>query len=150
VVGKSGPKFKEADASGNKLGPHPGEVMFRALPDTTGFKGIMTMARLGHFLSVRLDRPVEDFTGLKGQYEIDLSWAPDRSIERLPPSEGSFTAASAEARAASADAGAGLPAAPRASIFTAIQESLGLKLEPRKEPVEVLVIDHIERVPTAN
>jgi uncharacterized protein (TIGR03435 family) len=35
-------------------------------------------------------------------------------------------------------------------MFTAIRDSLGLKLEPRKQPVETLVIDHIERIPTAN
>jgi uncharacterized protein (TIGR03435 family) len=39
---------------------------------------------------------------------------------------------------------------PTADLFTAIRDSLGLRLEPRKEPVEVLVIDHIERVPTEN
>jgi hypothetical protein len=39
---------------------------------------------------------------------------------------------------------------PPADLFTAIRHSLGLRLEPRKEPVEVLAIDHIERVPTGN
>jgi uncharacterized protein (TIGR03435 family) len=42
------------------------------------------------------------------------------------------------------------PLAPTADLFHAIRESLGLKLEPRKEPVGVLVVDHVERVPTGN
>jgi uncharacterized protein (TIGR03435 family) len=53
-------------------------------------------------------------------------------------------------RAASADAGADLPAAPTATIFTAIRDSLGLRLEPRNEQVEMLVIEHVERVPLEN
>jgi uncharacterized protein (TIGR03435 family) len=43
-----------------------------------------------------------------------------------------------------------LPDAPTADLFTAIRASLGLKLEPRKEQVEVIVIDSVERVPAEN
>jgi uncharacterized protein (TIGR03435 family) len=143
VVEKSGPKFKEADLSFRRMGPRPGQVMFRAASDTRGFKGSMTMASLAGFLANGLDRPVQDFTGLKGTYDIDLSWAPDPGIDR--PSR--FSEAT---RASSADAGADLPAAPTATIFTAIRDSLGLRLEPRNEPVEMLVIDHVERVPIEN
>jgi uncharacterized protein (TIGR03435 family) len=145
VVDHGGPKFKDANMNFRPMGPRPGEMMFRAALDTQGFKGAMTMARLAQLLSGRLDRPVQDFTGLKGTYDIDLAWAPDPSIDR-PFSAGSFTAATA----ALGDTGADLPAAPTATLFTAIRESLGLKLEPRKEPVEMLVIDHVERVPTEN
>jgi uncharacterized protein (TIGR03435 family) len=62
--------------------------------------------------------PITDNTGLEGQYEISLRWNPDPG-------------------------GAGDPSVP--SLFAAIQEQLGLKLEPRREPVEVLVVDHINR-----
>jgi hypothetical protein len=89
----------------------------------------------------RLRQPVQDFTGLKGTYDIDLSWAPDPALERSGPYAGAF---------ADAHPNADLPPSPPADLFTAIRESLGLRLEPRKEPVEVLVIDHIERVPTEN
>jgi uncharacterized protein (TIGR03435 family) len=103
----------------------------------------MTMATLARFLANSLDRPVQDFTGLTGTYDIDLSWAPDPVLDR--PS--TFSEAP---RAASADAGIELPAAPTATVFNAIRDSLGLRLEPRHGQVEMLVIDHVERVPTEN
>ena len=74
---------------------------------------------LARVLSDQLGRAVEDQTGLKGVFDFTLDWAPDTD-----------------------------PDAPTgASIFTAIQEQLGLKLDPRKGQVEVLVIDRIERTP---
>jgi uncharacterized protein (TIGR03435 family) len=145
VVDKGGPKFKEADLNFKRMGLRPGEVMFRAAPNTQGFKGAMTMAKLAQFLSGRLDRPVQDFTGLKGTYDIDLSWVPDPTIDRSP-SPTSYTAA----QAASGDMSLDLPAAPTATLFTAIRDLLGLKLERRNEPVEMLMIEHVERVPIEN
>lgn len=146
VVGKSGPKLKESGASSEFEGLHAGQATFGAAPGASGIKGSMTLASLAHHLSIRLGAPVQDLTGLKGTYDIDLTWAPDRAIEPMGP----FAAAYAAEHPGSADGGAGAPAAPTADIFTAIRDSLGLRLEPRKEPAEVLVIDHIERVPTEN
>jgi uncharacterized protein (TIGR03435 family) len=146
VVDKGGPKFKEADVSFKRGALRPGQVMFRSTVDTQGFKGAMTMARLVQFLSYRLDRPVQDFTGLKGTYDIDLAWVHDPTIERQASSGTSY----AEATAASGDTRADLPAPPTATLFTAIRDWLGLKLESRNEPVEMLVIDRVERIPTAN
>jgi uncharacterized protein (TIGR03435 family) len=77
----------------------------------------VTLERLADLLSDRLDRPVLDQTGLKGTFDIVLDWSPD--------SAGQDTTSP--------------------SIFTAVQEQLGLKLEPKKEPVEFLVVDHAER-----
>jgi len=71
------------------------------------------------------DRPVIDKTGFRGTFDVDLQYSP-----ALPSTEGS------------AD-----PSLP--SFFTVLQEQLELKLEPAKGPVDVLVIDHIER-PSAN
>jgi uncharacterized protein (TIGR03435 family) len=71
-------------------------------------------------LSQLLDRPVVDQTDLGGPVDFNLQWAPDGSDDTTHP-----------------------------SIFTAIQEQLGLKLESQKLPIEVLVIDHVEQ-PTAN
>jgi uncharacterized protein (TIGR03435 family) len=68
---------------------------------------------------------VIDQTGLQGNFDIDLKWTPESP------------AAPFDGRADDAD-NAG------ASIFTAIREQLGLKLEPRKGTVEVLVIDSVE------
>jgi len=66
-----------------------------------------------------LPRPVIDHTNLTGKYDFNLTWTPD-SIPNP-----------------TADAPPGL--------FTAVQEQLGLKLEPTKAPAEVLIIDHVER-----
>ena len=141
TVDKNGPKFKESVSSSNAVGARAGQTTFRAGPATSGVKGSMTMASLARYLSGRGYGPVQDFTGLTGKYDIDLSWAPDRAFEPL----GEFAAATAAAHQ-----NADLPPAPTADLFTAVRESLGLRLERRKEPVEVLVIDHIERVPTGN
>jgi uncharacterized protein (TIGR03435 family) len=70
-------------------------------------------------LARQFGSPVLDMTGLTGVYDITLDYAHDDS--------------------AAADNG------PGPSIFTALQEQLGLKLEPRKGPVEVLVVDRAER-----
>ena len=71
-----------------------------------------------------LDRPVLDQTGLTGNYDFKLTWTPDE-MKAAPDSS------------ASSDSGP--------SVFAAIQEQLGLKLEPAKGPVDVYVIDHIEK-----
>jgi len=76
-------------------------------------------------LQTRLGRPTVDRTGLTGNYNFTLKFAPVQS------------AASPDS---SPDSDAAAP-----SIFTAVQEQLGLKLEPVKAPVQVLVIDHIEK-----
>jgi len=83
-------------------------------------------------LSMRLGRPVVDKTGLKGSYAFNLHWTPaSDELERLK--QGGEEQAVPQA----AD-----PNSP--SLFTALQEQLGLKLEPQTEPVQVLVIDHAE------
>ena len=143
VVGKGGARLQEASANFRSMGQRTGVIMFRAGAANHGIKGAMTLARLAGLLANQLGRPVQDLTGLTGTYDIDLSWAPDPTIER----PGRF---SSLPQTGPADGGANLPAAPTASIFTAIQDSLGLKLEARTGPGEVLVIDHVERVPVEN
>jgi uncharacterized protein (TIGR03435 family) len=94
---------------------------------------------LAHRLSTTLGAPVQDLTGLKETYDIDLSWGePDAEND------------AATTHSSSADSRAGLPAAATDNIFTSIRDLLGLRLEPDKQQVEVVLIDHIERVPTAN
>jgi uncharacterized protein (TIGR03435 family) len=96
--------------------------------------GLMTVinATLSEFASlmqryVRLDRPIVDHTGIAGKYDFKLSWTPDFSqFDGNPPGP------------AKNDENA-------PSLYTAIQEQLGLKLEAAREPTEVLVIDHVER-----
>jgi uncharacterized protein (TIGR03435 family) len=92
----------------------------------------VTNATLNEFASlmqryVRLDRPIVDHTGIAGKYNYKLIWTPDFSqFEGNPPGP------------AKADENA-------PSLYTAIQEQLGLKLEAAREPADVLVIDRVER-----
>ncbi len=79
---------------------------------------------LAQWLSLQVGRKVLDNTGLTGTYDFTLQWTPDSPA---PMSAG----------AEATDSGP--------SIFTAIQEQLGLRLEPAKGPVETFVIDHVER-----
>jgi uncharacterized protein (TIGR03435 family) len=93
-------------------------------------------AELVDLLSQQLGRTVVDQTGLKGIYDFTLQWMADPSTAGVVnrPDDGK--------------AGNGTAPPPESSglsIFTAIQEQLGLKLEPQKAPVEVFVIDHAEK-----
>jgi len=103
----------------------------------------LTAARTAEVLSRFSERPVVDMTGLKGKYDFVLELSPEdframmiRSAiaagVSLPPRALQF------AESASGD-----------SLFAAV-EKLGLKLDSRKAPVDVLVIDHIEKSPTEN
>ena len=82
-------------------------------------------------LTQQLGRTVVDKTGLKGNYNFTLNWTPDDS--ELP-----------EFKEPAGGQGSPLDSSVP-SIFTAIQEQLGLKLESQKGPVEILVIDHVEK-----
>jgi uncharacterized protein (TIGR03435 family) len=95
----------------------------------------IAMANLVHLLSQQLGRIVVDKTGLTGKYDFTLQWTPDETQgpPSGPPGIGSTPP----------------PESSGPSIFTAIQEQLGLKLESQKGPVEILVIDHAEK-PSAN
>ena len=88
------------------------------------------MKFLCEFLSRQMDRPVLDMTGLKGVFDFTLDWTPDES----PSAKG--------------ESAIDAPKSP--SLMTALQEQLGLKLQARKAPIEVLIIDHAEKVPTEN
>jgi uncharacterized protein (TIGR03435 family) len=87
------------------------------------------MSKLADFLAGQLGSPVTDMTGMREVFDFTLVWAP---------------------AARPGEAGATSDSVPGASIFTAVQEQLGLKLEARKDPVEMLVIDHVEKIPTGN
>jgi uncharacterized protein (TIGR03435 family) len=81
-------------------------------------------------LSQFAQRMVVDRTGLSGNFDIDLKWTPD-ALPQGPAPPGAPPLPSID------------PNGP--SLFTAVQEQLGLKLESARAPVEVLVIDHVER-----
>jgi uncharacterized protein (TIGR03435 family) len=140
VLAKKGPKLQEAK---------PGDTYPNGMKDLEGHghgdimrfgTGILTgqgvpIAFLVRMLSQQqLGRPVLDKTGLTGKYDFTLEWTPEEN--RAPMFKGTR------------DGGQGPDNPPDSSgpsIFTAIQEQLGLKLEAQKGPAEVLVIDHVER-----
>jgi len=147
VVAKGGPKFKAAetvDAAELKQ-KHAGGVM---MPGSAGMivpgpNGVqlygVTMAMLGQsLLSGLAGRPVVDKTGLTGRYDILLG-----GLGPQPPPPPPSAAGGAPQMMA--------PPGPEdtASIFSELPEKLGLRLEPAKDVVETLVIDHVER-PTEN
>jgi uncharacterized protein (TIGR03435 family) len=168
IVGKGGPKLKESDpadlavvpGADGPQPPHPGAGPGRGpgvrMLVTPGggrqISGHMTMAQLTDVMSFFMDRPVVDSTGLTGTYDVDMAFMPDErdqmqnklgpamAMAGPPPAGGNDAARPAEAVS---DATAG-------SIFSAVQEKLGLKLDPRKSPAEILVIDHAEKIPTEN
>src|SRR5262249_37811290 len=93
------------------------------------------LSQILQFLSPLVDRVVLDRTGLSGNFDVDLQWTPDQLPQRAPG-----TSADQPLRVNGVDADPNGP-----SIFTALQEQLGLKLESTKSPVDVLVIDHVEQ-----
>jgi uncharacterized protein (TIGR03435 family) len=126
AVAKNGPSLhasKEADGSSGTSSSN-GQFAARGVTLTE-------IARaLTQELSKELGRVVIDKTGIDGRYDVTLKWTPDSGTASVDSADGSAT-----------DSGP--------SIFTAIQEQLGLKLESAKGPVQVLVIDHIE-MPSEN
>ncbi len=95
--------------------------------------GSVTMAQLAQSLSPRVNRVIIDRTGLTGQYEFNLDFTPDQ----MPNFPGGGTPPSGAPPLPPID-----PTGP--SLFTAIQEQLGLKLDSQRGPVEVLVISSVE------
>ena len=89
---------------------------------------------LAEQFALRLGRTVMDMTGLKGNYDIDLEWTADEGA--IPFLEGSPDTVPA-------------PDPQGQTILTALNEQLGLKVESRRAPVDVIVIDHVQ-MPSAN
>jgi len=143
LVDKDGPKFQQSNT--NFVRGRADLLYIGRGAGYAAFKGSMTMATLVRSLSSRLNVQVQDLTGLNGKFDIDISWIPDPVSE--PP--GPFAAAAASNPNAE-DRLSHLPNPPTTDVFHALRDSLGLKLEPRKQQVEVVFIDHIERVPTEN
>jgi uncharacterized protein (TIGR03435 family) len=89
----------------------------------------VSMADFGKLLSGRAGRPVIDRTGLEGVFDLELKWATEAGLLPGPPDR----------------AGANDPAiTDGASIFTALQEQLGLRLDATRGPVDVFVVDRAE------
>jgi uncharacterized protein (TIGR03435 family) len=129
AIAKGGPKLAEAKPA---EGSDPGGTIQRLRGQISGEN--VVVSQLVSVLTQTLDRTVVDEAGLKGKYDFTLRWAPDDGVTQ--PSAG-------------ADAERVTPDVSGPSIFTAVQEQLGLRLEPAKRPVECLVVDHVE-MPSEN
>src|SRR5215471_8740280 len=122
TIGKKGPKLKKAPDGEAQLGP-----IFRPILQPNGETTIQmtvknrSMQEVADVFSQMFNRPVLDRTGLKGKFDLTMEY------EGNSDQPGPFTELT----------GPGL--------FTAFQEQAGLKLEPTKGSVDVLVIDHAER-----
>ncbi len=113
LVAKNGSKLEEATGNGQTRisGGRPGGGVMAAQN--------VSISEIATFLSIGLDGPVVDKTGLTGKYSLTLRWAPG---DNKTPDD---------------------PTAP--SLFTALQEQLGLRLESQKLSTDVIVIDYAER-----
>lgn len=133
VVAKSGSKLEEFKATTDENGKPRGNWIMMSGTSLTA-DGI-DMAGFTRLLSHRIGRPIVDKTGLTGKYSFKLNWANephDGEGPGGPPHDGG-------------PGGAAAPGDTGPSVFTAVQEQLGLKLESEKGPVEVIVIDHLEQ-----
>jgi uncharacterized protein (TIGR03435 family) len=164
VVGKNGPKLKKAadtpppplpnvatpplPAGGRGPGPgRPGMTRMMMQPggkmhvNATG----MALSSFAEMLSRQVGKPVFDDTGITGFYDIDLDFKPEEGMGMMggmpTPKLGD---SGGEAH------GPALDNVEAPSIFTAIQDQLGLKLEGKKGPIETVIVDHAEKVPTEN
>ena len=155
VVAKGGPKLQQSDRSVAQAPRRPGNTA----ADADGFPVLRAgsrdlisstieghvrlsashqpIASLVNMLNNQLGRPVRDKTGLTGTYDFKLDYSMEGLVSRKQ--RGGLPALS------SPDSGDGAP-----SIFTALQQRLGLKLVQTRSPFDVLVVDHAEKLPTEN
>ena len=124
VVAKGGPKLKPSPSD------MPPRMVIRFGQGHISSEW-MTIAGVARYLTLELGHPVIDKTGITGQYDLTLDWA---------PTQGATGAPGVDAGQASTPNDESKP-----SVFTAVQEQLGLKLEAQKGPIETLVIDQAEK-----
>lgn len=148
VVAKGGPKLKEvpppdphaaavppASAPPERGGPPPMPPPGGTMMMMNGNAGVATLSsnaipisNLVNMLSMQVGQQVVDQTGLKGTYQFTLQFAPQMGLGGMPPPPGAEASSNSD----------------EPSIFTALQEQLGLKLESTKGPIDTITIDHIE------
>jgi uncharacterized protein (TIGR03435 family) len=125
-VAKTGAKLTKSEGDPNGL---PG-LFFRGRPGDLGVRNANMADFVGLLQGAVLDRPVVDQTGLTGRFDFSLNWTPDDSQfagmgAKIPPPTDSANAPP--------------------SLYTAIQEQIGLKLDATKALADVIVIDHVEK-----
>jgi uncharacterized protein (TIGR03435 family) len=139
VAAKGGSKLKPTDANPSAAN---GGIRIARGAAITQVEGIMSMEQFAQLLSSQLGRTIVDKTGLSGNYELKLQWSPDSS-EGPRGSGGAPVVASGEGGAPPTDPSL-------TSVYTAIQEQLGIRLDAQKGPVPVLVIDSAQKPVTEN
>jgi len=166
VVAKNGPKMKTVEVPAVPDGlppmPTPGSGMMRNTGDgpklASGpgvriaiteqgrqMAGYMTMAQLANALNRQVDRPVLDETELTATYDVDITWMPD-DFASQGPGHG------AGRGGPGTDTGGGAPTTrePAPNLAQALQEKLGLRLEPKKSSAEILIVDRANKSPVEN
>ncbi|HEY3740898.1 MAG TPA: TIGR03435 family protein [Bryobacteraceae bacterium] len=157
-IAKNGPKLKESAADPPrstapsprrgpaKLGPDgfpelgPGETMALIGNRARRRESNQSMADLVTILSLDMDSPVHDATGLTGKYDIELHWVHQDDMRAPPPPQlqhGGTIHSDPDA-----------PFGP--NVFEALKTQLGLKLEQKKGKADVLVVDSLSKIPTEN
>jgi len=135
VVAKGGPKLKVSeeigDGEGRGSGRGGGRGRFMVERGHFEANGLPVSA-LANQLAQSLGRSVIDKTELHGEYDFELDWTPDQNQQGVM-------------RVPGGDAPPPAPDSQGVSIFTAVQEQLGLKLEASKGPVEIIVVDGAEK-----
>jgi bla regulator protein blaR1 len=146
VVAKGGPKLKQVPppdpqqapgppvriaAGADAPGPPPGATTM--MMNRSGVANLSSngqpISNLVNLLAAQLGQQVVDETGLKGTYQYSLQFASQGGVAGMPPPPGGETAE---------------PNSDAPSIFSALQDQLGLKLESRKGAIDAITIDHIE------
>jgi uncharacterized protein (TIGR03435 family) len=146
VLAKGGPKIKlSADQISPEVdgpappgaGPNRGAIRI-GVGNLIG--NAVTLSWFASMLSQRMDRLIVDKTNLPGRFDIRLQWTPSPGENPFDPGGNRLPTAVIDMSGATVTLDSSGP-----SIFSAIQEQLGLKLESTKAPVDVLVIDHVEK-----
>jgi uncharacterized protein (TIGR03435 family) len=148
VVGKNGPKLKATTLQASDYLDNPnrrpgtpvhGGMQMLGGPSGMHLTGLaVTLSTLSETLSRFTDKAIVDQTGLQGEYDIDLTFFPENMMLRVGGGPGQ-----------GAEGGADAHSEPHVTIFEAVQQ-YGLKLESRKAPLTMLIVDHIEKTPTEN
>ena len=121
VIAKGGAKISPVEAGQGQTSGGAGKFVASKI----------TMAHFADLIARQAGLPVVNETGLDGVFSFTLEWSPEASL-----------------RVETGDAAA--PSSGGASIFTALQEQLGLRLDGGKGPVDVVVVDRMEKMPNAN
>jgi uncharacterized protein (TIGR03435 family) len=152
ILAKNGSKLKESEAISSTSGPSDATSPRPTAPtpitmrlegaDRLHLSGTaVPIARFADLIGRQVGKPVFDKTGLAGKYDIELEFKPEQGVGvmriagAMPGHDGSSDSSDAT---------------PAPSIFNALQEQLGLKLESKKGPVETIVVDQVSKTPTEN